>query len=167
MIERDAGPSGTGRTPDDDRGRPMEQASDMVREFFEDYERGINASDLERIGSKYNEYFIFTGPRGPQVIKRDDLLEVLPRRQEFFKTVGLTSSKVRSLEETRLDDNHVMVKAYSSMKFEEFPGRAIVDETSATYVLYRQGDLLRIVFQLDHQDLMKRVQDLGLWSAKD
>jgi Domain of unknown function (DUF4440) len=145
----------------------VEQASDMVREFFEEYERGIKASDPGLIGSKYSDYFIFAGPRGPQVIKKDDLLEVLPRRQEFFKTVGLTSSKVRSLEETRLDDNHVMVKAYWSMKFEKVPGPAIVDETSATYILYRQGDLLRIVFQLDHQDLMKRVQDLGLWSAKD
>jgi hypothetical protein len=145
----------------------MEQASDMVREFFEDYERGINASDLERIGSKYNDYFVFTGPRGPQVVKKDDLLEVLPRRQGLFKAAGLTSSNVRSLEETRLGDNHVMVKADWSMKFEKIPGRAIIDEASATYILYYDDLSMKIVFQLDHQDLMGRVQDLGLLPARD
>jgi hypothetical protein len=32
----------------------------------------------------------------------------------------------------------------------------------ATYLLQQQPDGLRIVFQLDHDDLTKRVQELGL-----
>ena len=81
---------------------------------------------------------------------------------EFFKTVGLTSSKIQRLEESRLDTNYIMVKAYWKMQFEKDPAHPITDEISATYVLSQQGDLLRIVFQVDHQDWMKRVQSLGL-----
>jgi hypothetical protein len=110
---------------------------------------------------------MFASPQGIQAVKRDDFLKVLPKRQEFFKTVGLTSSKIQSLEETRLDDNYFMVKAYWSMRFEKDPAQPIVAEISTTYILYRQGHSLRIVFQLDHQDLMRRVQDLGLLPAKD
>jgi hypothetical protein len=88
----------------------------------------------------------------------EDFLKALPKRQGFFKTIGLTASKIQSLEETRLDENYVMVKASWQMRFEKEPEQAIVDEISATYILYQQEDLLRIVFQLDHQDLMKRGQ---------
>jgi hypothetical protein len=145
----------------------MEQFNDVVRKVFEDYERGIATPDPELLSSLYNESFVFAGPQGVQVVAREDLLRALPRRQGFFKAVGLTSSRVRSLDVTCLDENYLMVKAWWEMRFEKGPGQPIVDETSATYILNRRGDLLRIVFQLDHQDLMKRVQDLGLLPAKD
>lgn len=59
---------------------------------------------------------------------------------------------------------HTIVKAYWSLRFEKDPGRPIVDEVAATYVLRRQEGPWQIVFQLDHQDLTKRLQELGLVS---
>jgi hypothetical protein len=146
----------------------MGPASEIVGKSFEDYERGIGAPDPGLLSNLYEDSFLFAGPQGVQVVKKEDLLRALPRRQEFFKSVGLTSSKVRSLEETHLNDDYVMVKADWDLQFEKGPGQPVVIvETSATYILHRRGDLLRIVFQLDHQDLMKRVQDLGLSAARD
>ena len=145
----------------------MKQVSDFVRGFFEDYARGSNALDLEILASRYSDSFMFAGPQGAQNIKKEDFLKVLPARKEFFRTVGLTSSKIKRLEETRLNDNYVMVKVDWNMRFEKGLDQLIVDETSATYILYQQENILRIVFQLDHQDLMKRVLDLGLLPAKD
>ena len=145
----------------------MEQVSDIVGELFRDYERGIAASDTDLISSLYGDSFVFAGPQGAQVVRSEDLLRALPRRQEFFKAAGLASSRLRSLEETRLDDHYVMVKAYWNMQFEKGPGQSLVVETSATYILHRRGDRPRIVFQLDHQDLMKRVQELGLAPSRD
>jgi hypothetical protein len=60
-----------------------------------------------------------------------------------------------------------MVKAYWNMKYEKASEQPIVDEISATYVLFQQENILQIVFQLDHQDLTKRVEQLGLLPAKD
>lgn len=51
------------------------------------------------------------------------------------------------------------------MRFENGSGPPTIAENSATYLLFQQGDALRIVFQLDHQALMQRVQDLGLLPA--
>jgi hypothetical protein len=144
----------------------MKQVSDMVEKFFEEFERGTNASGPELVESQYGDVFMFAGPQGVQAIKRDDFLKALPKRVGFFKTIGLTSSKIRALEETRLDDKYVMVKVYWEMRFEKAGGQPTVDEISATYLLYQQADGLRIVFQLDHQDLMKRVEELGLSPAK-
>jgi hypothetical protein len=60
-----------------------------------------------------------------------------------------------------------MVKASWDLHFERGPGQPLVVETSPTYILHRRGERLRVVFQLDHQDLMEMVQDLGLSSAQE
>jgi hypothetical protein len=146
------------------KGDLMKQVSDIVRAFFEDFERGSNTPNPEIIASQYDDTFVFAGPQGVQVVKKDDFLKALPKRDGFFKAVGLTSSGIQSLEETRLDDNYVLVKAHWNMRFEKDQKQSVVVEIAATYVLYQQGSLLRIVLQLDHQDFMKRVQDLGLLS---
>src|SRR5262245_33505605 len=147
----------------------MKQASDFVRKFFEDYERSINASDSEGspelIASRYSDSFMFAGPQGAQAVNKQDFLKALPKRQWFFKSIGLTSTTIQSLEETRLDDNYVMVKTSWNMRFEKEAG--IVAEARATYILRQEESSLRIVFQLDHQDLMRTAQDLGLLPAKD
>ena len=140
----------------------MAPVSDKVRQFFEGYERGANGLDPEFPAAHFGDSFLFGDPAGARAVKKDDFLKMLPRRTEYFKTLGLASSKILSLEETRLDDHYVMVKAIWQMRFEKDPGQPIVDENSATYVLYQQADSLRIVFQLDHQDLMQRAQALGL-----
>jgi ketosteroid isomerase-like protein len=145
----------------------MIQASDIVRNFFEGFEKATNTLDLELLGSQYSDSFMFASPQGAQPIKKDDFLKVLPKRKEFFRTIGLISSRITTLEETRLDETYVMVKAHWNMQFENKSGQSITDDTSATYVLFQQENKLQIVFQLDHQDLTKRVQELGLLPAKD
>ena len=41
----------------------------------------------------------------------------------------------------------------------------VVPKRGATYILRRQENSLQIVFQLDHQDLTKRLDELGLLPA--
>jgi ketosteroid isomerase-like protein len=149
----------------------MEQLSDIVRNFFEEYERSINASDSEGapefIASRYSDSFMFAGPQGAQAVNKEGFLKALPKRQWFFKSIGLTSTTIQSLEETRLDDNYVMVKTSWNVRFEKEAGQPIVAEARATYVLRQEESSLRIVFQIDHQDLMRVAQDSGLLPAKD
>ena len=144
----------------------MNQVSDMVRKFFENYEQGSNASEPELVAAQYSDSFMFAGPQGAQAVNKDDFLKVLPKQAGFFKTMGWTSSKIQALEETRLDDHYVLVKVSWAMEFEKERAQPTVAEISASYILYQQEELVRIVFQLDHQDLMKRVQELGLMPTK-
>src|SRR5262245_13833511 len=125
----------------------MKQASDFVRKFFEDYERSINASDSEGspelIASRYSDSFMFAGPQGAQAVKKEDFLKALPKRQWFFKTIGLTSSTIQLLEETRLDDNYVMVKAYWNIRFEK--------ESGTPYVIFEVIAALKVSNSLSVQ----------------
>ena len=76
------------------------KASNTVRDFFELYEKALSEFDVEALSQKYADSFIFAGVKGEQAVKRDDFLKAIPKRQEFFKTIGLTSTKIHSLGNT-------------------------------------------------------------------
>lgn len=141
----------------------MQHFSDMVKAFFEDYEKGSNTSDFELISSQYNDSFMFADPKGVQAVRKEDFLKAIPARDGFFKAVGLISSRIQSLEETRLDDDYVSVKVFWKMQFANGLEQPVVIEISTTYILHKQMNSLRIVFQLDHQDLIQKIKDFGIW----
>jgi hypothetical protein len=144
------------------KGCGMAEAGSAVKEFFEAYVRATDSADSAFLRSAYGETFMFASPGAVQAVKRDDFLKVVPKRRAFFAAAGLAASDVRGLEETLLDEHHLLVKARWTFRFERDPARPIIEEGAATYILRRQDDRLQIVFQLDHQDLTKRVQELGL-----
>jgi hypothetical protein len=118
----------------------MTEASKATREFFDAYAKATVSLDLAFPWTAYGDTFMFAGPGGVQAVKRDDFLKVIPKRGAFFRAAGLVASEVRRLEEMRLDDKHTMVQAQWELRFEKEPGRPIIDESAATYVLRRQED---------------------------
>jgi hypothetical protein len=140
----------------------MAEASSAVRALFEAYARATASADPAFFATAYGETFMFAGPATVQAVKRDDFLKVVPKRRTFFAAVGLTATDVSSIDERPLDQHHLLVRVGWTFRFERHPARPIVEEGAATYVLRRQDSGLQIVFQLDHQDLTRRVQELGL-----
>ena len=140
----------------------MQRASERVKAFFDRYESNIGASEPAAIAAQYGDSFLFAGPQGTQAVRREDFVKVLPKRYGFFKSVGLRSSTVVALEEASFDDRCVLVKAQWRMQFGSAAAPVSDLDVFATYLLQQQPDGLRIVFQLDHDDLAKRVQELGL-----
>jgi len=138
------------------------KVSNTVRTFLEGYEKATRSAAVEDISTFYAESFLFGGPQGTQAVKKEDFFKALPKRQGFFSAIGLKSTELVSFEETKLDDNYTMVRARWRMHYENNATGPIADDGSATYILFSGGHSLQIVMQIDHQDLMKRVQELGL-----
>ena len=131
-----------------------------VEEFFRSYEQANNDFDVQLIAKLYAETFMFGNPQGVQAVKKEEFIKVLPRRKDFMKTAGLVSSRVDSAEASTLDSKYILVKTVWNMLFRTSNGGAVARKTSATYILSSSGDSFEIVFQVDHQDLMKIVQEL-------
>jgi ketosteroid isomerase-like protein len=140
----------------------VQRASERVKAFFDQYESNVRGSDPAAIAAQYGESFVFAGPQGAQAVRREDFVKVLPKRQAFVKSAGLRSSKVIALEEASVDERCVLVRAQWRMQFASAAAPVSDLDVFATYLLQQQADGLRIVFQLDHDDLTKRVQELGL-----
>ena len=145
----------------------MNPVSDVVKKFFEDFERGSNTFEPDLLALHFSDPFMAAGPDGGiQVVKKDDFLAGIAKRQAFFQSIGFQFVKITPLDETRLDDHYVMVKVHSHMRFEKNPGQPVDLEDSSTNILFIQDDSPRIVFYTTHEDLMKIMQDRGLLPAK-
>ena len=141
----------------------MYQVSDIVKKFFEEFERGSNTFERNLLTLQFSDPFMAAGPDGGiQVVKKDDFLAGISQRQAFFQSIGFQFVKILSLDETPLDDHYVMVKALVHMRFEKIPGQPVDLKDHSTYILF-VGDISpKIVFYLTHENLMKIMQDKGL-----
>lgn len=140
----------------------MSPIDSEVKSFFTGYETANAIFDVEQIAACYADVFMFGGPEGVQCVKKEDFLKVLPRRKDFFRSQGLVSSNIDSLEVFALDSKYTLIKVIWDMAFERVAGEPVHSRNAASYVLSRTNDRMQIVFQIDHQDLRKRVQELGL-----
>ena len=140
----------------------MSELSAEVKQFFEGYERANAEFEPEKMAAFYADTFMFAGPNGIQPVQKEGFIKILPKRKEFFRSVGLAASSIEAIESSQLDSKYVLVKAVWKMRFDRGAGPPLHSPASSTYILLSEGDSFRIVFQLDHQDLMKDVQRLGL-----
>lgn len=131
-----------------------------VEDFFRRYEQSNHDFDVPLIATLYADTFMFGNPQGVQAVTKDNFVKVLPRRKDFMKAAGLVSSRVDSVEASALDSKYTLVRTVWNMSFKA-NGVDVTRKTSATYVLSASGSSFEIVFQLDHQDLMKIVQELN------
>jgi hypothetical protein len=133
-----------------------------TRSFFETFEMATNSEDYETLVSLYADTFMFGGEQGTQAIKAEDFKIVLPKRKGFFKSVGLNRTELFSLDEIALDEKYIVAKVIWKMTYEKNGHKKIEDEVQATYIVFSDGALSKIVMQIDHQDLTQRVKQLGL-----
>ena len=144
----------------------MYQVSDIVKKFFEEFERGSNTFERNLLTLQFSDPFMAVDPDGGiQVVKKDDFLAGISQRQAFFQSMGFQFVKVSSLDETRLDDHYVMVKAHVQMRFEKNQGQPIDLIDYSTYILFVKDDSPKIVFYTTHENLMKIMQERGLLPA--
>ena len=140
----------------------MSNENGEVEHFFKGYETANATFDVERIAACYADIFMFGGPQGVQCVKKEDFLKVLPSRKEFFRARGLVSSNIDSLDASALDSKYTLVRVVWNMRFDRSGSEPIYRRTAASYVLSKTNDRFQIVFQIDHQDLSKTVQELGV-----
>ena len=145
----------------------MNQVSDVVKTFFEDFERGSNTFESDLLAFQLSDPFMAADPDGGiQVVKKDDFLAGIAKRQAFFQSIGFQFVKIVSLDETRLDDHYVMAKVLWHMRFEKNPGQPVDVTEYSTYILFIKDDSPKIVFFLTHENLLKIMQERGLLPTK-
>ena len=133
----------------------MSNTDPAVELFFSGYEQAN--SSVEEIAACYADAFMFGGPAGVQCVKKEDFLKVIPRRKELFRAQGLLSSKISSVESSRLDRRYTLAKVIWNMCFDRGTSEPILMEIAASYILSQTQEGVQIAFQIDHQDLAERL----------
>src|SRR5437773_515758 len=97
----------------------MSSATPVVQAFFEQYARGRSALDLDLIASQYPDSFMMAGPNGARAVEKSMILAAFTSSQAFLKENGHQSTRVVSLDETRLDEHYALVRARFVWRFEK------------------------------------------------
>ena len=138
------------------------KSDNRIKEFFEGVETASNTLDLNLIDAQFSDQFIFADPNGTRVVEKQKFLPFLPKRREFFKSIGHQSTKVLSLEETPIDDQYTMVKAHFLMQFQKSTGESKEINLDSTYILFMKGDAPKIVMHIEPEDVQQAMKDRGL-----
>ena len=80
----------------------MKEGSPVVKKFFEDLERGSNTFESDLLALQLSDSFMAADPDGGiQVVKKDDFIAGISKRQEFFQSIGFQFVKIVSLDESK------------------------------------------------------------------
>ncbi|HEV2666932.1 MAG TPA: hypothetical protein VG324_18575 [Blastocatellia bacterium] len=143
----------------------MNAASQVVKEFFEQYELSRNTLDLGLIVSQYPDSFMWADPNGARVVERQVVLASLHRGLEFLKTLGHKFTKVLSLDETGLDDRYALVRVEFLWRFEKASAQPIDVKLDSTFILYLNNGSPKIVFQHEREDFQQALRARGVLPA--
>ena len=144
----------------------MDVATPVIQECFDQYAQSRSAMDSDRIVSQYADTCMFAGPNGTQVAEKQALLAGFAKAMELLKTVGHTSTKLASLNETRVDEHYAMVRAQLVWRFEKTAAPPIDVNVDSTFILHFKDGVPRIVFQHEHEDFWQALRTRGVLPAQ-
>ena len=134
--------------------------TESVKKLFEEYEKAFAALDIEKTAGFFADAFISAGPRGAIAQSKAEFLKLSHQAAEFYKSVGETSAKILSMDETPISNEYSMVKAHWGVTFEKTGDKLI--EFDVTYFVQKTGPEPKIIVFIAHQDEQKAMQELGL-----
>jgi ketosteroid isomerase-like protein len=140
----------------------MDVATPAVQEFFDQFARSRSAMDIDRIVSQYADSCMLAAADGARVAEKPALLAGFPKALELLKTAGHTSTKVASLDETRVDEHYAMVRAQFVWRFEKAAASPIDVEVDSTFILYLKDGVRKIVFHHELEDFWQVLRTRGV-----
>jgi len=140
----------------------MDAATPAVQEFFDQYARSRSTMDIDRIASQYADSCMLAAADGAQVAEKPAILAGFTKALALLKTVGHTSTRVSSLDETSVDEHYAMVRAQFVWRFEKAAAPPIDVEVDSMFILYFKDDVRKIVLHHEHEDFWQVLRTRGV-----
>ena len=125
---------------------------DQVRGFFDRFAEASDTLDVAALGELFDETFLAADPDGVRAVPKALFLQALPRRAELFAAAGIARITLADLEHQALDNTYVLAR--TGWRGERTgDGTAAPVRLASSFLLRRDGERLRVVLYLNHQDL--------------
>jgi hypothetical protein len=132
-----------------------------VQDFFAAYDRFTASSATSGHDAFFAPTFMSASADGVRILTPDQLAAVAPRMRAVLDRVGRRSASLVRVQEQVLDASYVMTTSDWRWEFQP-AGQATFDITlSATHILHRAPEGLRIVFYRSG-DVMGALRQRGL-----
>jgi hypothetical protein len=133
---------------------------DSIKKLFAEYEKAFNALEVEKQVPFFAEHFISAGPKDSIAHGRDEFAKMASKAAEFYRSVGQTSAKILSMDETAISNEYSMVRVHWGVTFKKIGDRLI--EFDVTYFIQKTGPEPKIIMFIAHQDEEAAMKELGL-----
>ena len=123
-----------------------------VRSFFDAFAEASDRLDLDVLGRLFADPFLAADPAGARPVPRELFLQALPRRAELFGAAGIGRVLLTEERHEALDDTYVLARTGWRGERTGGDGPLPPVRLASTFLLRRDGDDLRVVLYLNHQD---------------
>lgn len=131
-----------------------------VKKLFTEYERLFHVLDVAGQAVFFADSFISAGPRGAIAQSKAEFLKMAEQAAAFYKSVGQTSAKILSIEETPISNEYSLVRTHWATTFQKTEMKTV--EFDVSYVVQRVGEEPKIILFITHQDEQQAMKELGL-----
>lgn len=131
-----------------------------IKNLFHEYERAFSDLDFERQAKFFADAFIMAGPKGAVSESKEAFLKNASRAADFYRSVGFTSAKIISLEETPISDQYSMVKIHWGVTFQKTGDK--LTEFDISYTVQKGPNAPKIILAIAHQDEEEAMKELGM-----
>jgi hypothetical protein len=140
----------------------MQPSNDAIETFFREFEKRSDSGDIPALLPLFADTFMAAGPQGAQCVRAADFAVVLPKRKQFFDSLGCRSTALVSLEHNRFDARYVVAQTRWRMTFarEGVEWKDVVADS--VYIVDTGADAYKIVFYLSHRDIMTVLKEHGI-----
>ena len=142
----------------------MQTSTDAIETFFREFEQRSDSGDIPALLPLFADAFMAAGPQGAKCVRAADFAVALPKRKQFFDSLGCRSTSLVSLEQNPLDARYVVAKTRWRMTFDQGDGETREALADSTYIVDTSGDSIKILFYLAHQDHMTMLREQGILS---
>jgi hypothetical protein len=140
----------------------MPHTENAVECFFRAYERNINSGDIAALVSQFADVFFAVSPQGTQPVRASDFAVALPKRKQFFDSLGCQSTSLVTVSPTSLDTRYILTRTQWQMTFgcsRGEPKKILVD---SHFIIDTGGDAFKIIFYLASRDIMEILKERGI-----
>ena len=134
-----------------------------IKKLFSEYEKLFNDLNVEGQAKFFADSFLSAGPKGAIAMSKDEFLKMAKKAAEFYKSVGQTSARIVTMEETPISDDYSMVTVHWASTFKKTGDNPI--EFDVTYFVQTSDSEPKIIMFIAHQDEQEAMKKLGLLSS--
>ena len=140
----------------------MPSHPDIIETFFKEYEQAGNTLNTAQLLTQFADNFVVAAPHGTKSIRASDFVTILPQRKALFDQMGCQSSTLHSLRMTPLGQHYVLAETTWRFHFSLPGNRSEELEVESTFLIHTDGETLKIVLYLPHQDIMAVLRDRSI-----
>lgn len=87
----------------------MESQKPTLTQFIESYAQHSANRNFPALVAQFAESFLVAGPGGAQCVRAEDFAKALPRRAEWFQSLGAQPADLVNISATWMDERYALV----------------------------------------------------------